>query len=357
MRKYKLVILQAIVAIILLCTSVYAGINVNLSFRVTSRKLEPGEEFKVRLTLNEIYLTEGNSGITDIEGYINYNEDVIEPLTGKSITTVDGKVVIGDQKLDLQDVTGKDVSQISYSSEGVVTFNGTPATGNDSKIMIGLKEPITETTQILEVTFKVKENAKPGNVEDAVEYSLFEVSGGEEITDQVTQVISIEVLEAEGVSNNVVDTNNNVVNNTVKNEVTNNTVKNETVKNETKNEVVNNTTKNEVANNTVKNETVKNETKNEVVNNTTKNETVKNTVNNTVNNTTNNTVNNTVNNTANKTNNTTNKTNTTNNTVDNTVASSTLPKTGASLVIVPIMGVIVIAYIAYNRYMKYKEVD
>ena len=212
MRKYKLVILQAIVAIILLCTSVYAGINVNLSFRVTSRKLEPGEEFKVRLTLNEIYLTEGNKGITDIEGYINYNKDVIEPLTAKAITTVDGKVVIGDQKLDLQDVTGKDISQMSYSTEGVVTFNGSPATDNDSKIMIGLKEPITETTQILEVTFKVKENAKTGNVEDAVEYSLFEVSGGEEITDQVTQVISIEVLEAEGATNNTVDEDENVVN-------------------------------------------------------------------------------------------------------------------------------------------------
>ena len=347
MRKYKLVILQAIVAIILLCTSVYAGINVNLSFRVTSRKLEPGEEFKVRLTLNEIYLTEGNEGITDIEGYINYNKDVIETLTAKSITTVDGKVVIGDQKLDLQDVTGKDVSQISYSSEGVVTFNGAPASGNDSKIMIGLKQPITETTQILEVTFKVKENAKPGNVDDAVEYSMFEVSGGEEITDQVTQIISIEVLENEDVSNNTVDDG---VNNTPKNEVPKNEPKNEIPKNEPKNEVPKNEPKNEVPKNEPKNEVPKNEPKNEVPKNESKNEVPKNEPKN-------NTVNNTVNNTANTTNNTTNKTNTTNNTVDNTVASSTLPKTGASLVIVPIMGVIVIAYIAYNRYMKYKEVD
>ena len=97
MRKYKLIILEAIVAIILLCTSVYAAINVNLSFRVTNRELNPGEEFKVRLTLNQIEL-ENNKGITDIEGYINYNDDVIEEITAESITkNADGKVVIAFQ--------------------------------------------------------------------------------------------------------------------------------------------------------------------------------------------------------------------------------------------------------------------
>ena len=54
MRKCKLIILEAIVAIVLLCTSVYAAVNVNLSFSVTTRKLNPGDEFRVRLTLNNI---------------------------------------------------------------------------------------------------------------------------------------------------------------------------------------------------------------------------------------------------------------------------------------------------------------
>ena len=307
MRKYKLIILEAIVAMILLCTSVYAAINVNLSFRVTNRELNPGEEFKVRLTLNQIEL-ENNKGITDIEGYINYNDDVIEEITAESITkNADGKVVVGEPALDFEDLTDLDPDKISSNLEGVVVFNGKPASGNDSKIIIGLKEPITTATQILEVTFKVKKDAKPGVVEDAVEYKLFEVAAGEEKTETISQVIPVTVL---GESDETDNTVNNTTNNTVKNEV----------KNEIKNEV-----KNEV----------KNQVKNEVKNNTTKN---------TVNNTAKNTV----------TNSNTNKTNTN---VDNTVASSTLPKTGASILIVPIAVLIVVAYVAYNRYMKYKDVD
>ena len=319
MRKYKLIILEAIVAMILLCTSVYAAINVNLSFRVTNRELKPGEEFKVRLTLNQIEL-ENNKGITDIEGYINYNDDVIEEITAESITkNADGKVVIGEQVLDFEDLTDLDPDKISSNLEGVVVFNGKPASGNDSKVIIGLKEPITTATQVLEVTFKIKEDAKPGVVEDAVEYKLFEVAAGEEKTETISQVIPVTVL---GESDETDNTVNNTTNNTVKNEV-----KNE-IKNEVKNEV-----KNQVKNE-VKNE-VKNQVKNEVKYNTTKN-TVKNTAKNTV------------------TNSNTNKTNTN---VDNTVASSTLPKTGASIIIVPIAGLIVVAYVAYNRYMKYKDVD
>ena len=156
MRKYKLIILEAIVAMILLCTSVYAAINVNLSFRVTNRELNPGEEFKVRLTLNQIEL-ENNKGITDIEGYINYNDDVIEEITAESITkNADGKVVIGEQVLDFEDLTNIDPDKMSSNLEGVVVFNGKPASGNDSKVIIGLKEPITTATQVLEVTFKIK---------------------------------------------------------------------------------------------------------------------------------------------------------------------------------------------------------
>ena len=295
MRKYKLIILEAIVAMILLCTSVYAAINVNLSFRVTNRELNPGEEFKVRLTLNQIEL-ENNKGITDIEGYINYNDDVIEEITAESITkNADGKVVIGEQVLDFEDLTNIDPDKMSSNLEGVVVFNGKPASGNDSKVIIGLKEPITTATQVLEVTFKIKEDAKPGVVEDAVEYKLFEVAAGEEKTDTISQVIPVTVL---GESDEAGNTVNNTTNNTVKNEV----------KNQVKNEVKNNTTKNTV------------------------NNTAKNTV----------------------TNSNTNKTNTN---VDNTVASSTLPKTGASIIIVPIAGLIVVAYVAYNRYMKYKDVD
>ena len=157
MRKCKLIILEAIVAIVLLCTSVYAAVNVNLSFSVTSRKLNPGDEFRVRLTLNNIKLEDSN-GITDIEGYINYNKDVIEPVTADSIKKNDaGKVVIGNQELDFEDVTDADPSSISSSVDGVVVFNGKPASGNDSKILIGLKEPITESTVVLDVIFKVKE--------------------------------------------------------------------------------------------------------------------------------------------------------------------------------------------------------
>ena len=342
MRKCKLIILEAIVAIILLCTRVYAAINVNLSFRVTNRELKPGEEFKIRLTLNNIKL-DNNSGITDIEGYINYNENVIEKVTAASITkNDDGKVVVGDQILDFEDLTNLDPNEMSSSLEGIVAFNGNPASGNDSKIIIGLKEPITESTQVLEVTFKVKEDAVPGQVDDAVEYSLFEVAAGEEKTDTISQVIPITVLGT--TTENTVD---NTVNNTVENK-TNNTVNN-TVENKVNN-TVNNTVENKV-NNTVNN-AVENKVNNAV------NNTVKNTVNNKVNNTVNNTTKNTVNNTTNKVNNTTNNSvKSTNNGVDNTVASSTLPKTGASMIIVPIAGLIVVAYIAYNRYMKYKEVD
>ena len=52
--------------------------------------------------------------------------------------------------------------------------------------------------------------------------------------------------------------------------------------------------------------------------------------------------------------NTNKNSNTNTNKTDNSVAGTVLPATGAKVIIIPAIILIVLAYVSYNKYMKYK---
>lgn len=312
-KKNKLILVQTLVAIVvLLCTSVYAAISVKLELTTSDTKLNPGDEVTVKLSIKDIAVSD--EGVTNIDGYINYDENIIEPITVDSIVRdSDVRVTVGNDKLSIEDLTGATSVNTGDNTTGIV-FNGTPATDNDCRLLIGVVTPLTEDTDLLTIKFKIKENSTIGEFENAIRYDMFVITAGKEKTPAISEAITLTVEKVNSGDNN---DNENKTENEVKNEVENK------VENEVKNEV-------------------KNETKNEV--------------NNTADDNKNNTVNNTANNTANNTVNNTNKTNNTSNTIDNTVSGTTLPKTGARMLIIPIIAAIILAYVSYNRYIKYKNI-
>ena len=140
-KKAKLILFEVLLLVILLCTSVYATIKVTLHFSINTdrKKLTPGQSFVITLSFKDVAL-EGNSGITDLEGYINYDKSVIEPLTSESfIKNENGTITIGGEEYKFEDLTNANESQIDGSSDGVISFNSNPKAPNDTKIIIGTK--------------------------------------------------------------------------------------------------------------------------------------------------------------------------------------------------------------------------
>ena len=83
-KKNKLILIQTLIAIvILITTTVYAAISVKLELSVSNSKLAPGDEVTVKLSIKDIQVSD--EGITNIDGYINYDKNIIEPLTVNSI--------------------------------------------------------------------------------------------------------------------------------------------------------------------------------------------------------------------------------------------------------------------------------
>lgn len=316
-KKNKLILIQTLIAIvILITTTVYAAISVKLELSVSNSKLAPGDEVTVKLSIKDIQVSD--EGITNIDGYINYDKNIIEPLTVNSIVRdSDGRVTIGNNKLSVEDLTGATSVNTGDNTTGIV-FNGKPASNNDCRLLIGLATPIKEDTDLITIKFKIKQNATLGEFENAIKYDMFVITAGEEKTPAISEAVTLTVDKVTNPKpeNNVENETKNEVENEIKNEV-----KNE-IKNETKNEV-----KNEV----------KNETKNNVSNKPNSNTSVNNTSKNTSNNTSNTNKNNVVNNT---------------NKVDNSALVGKLPKAGSRIMILPIVAVIILAYISYNRYMN-----
>ena len=298
MKKNKLIFLQLIIAFTLICTSVYAAVDTTIAVSTDSTTLHKGDEFTVTLALEKV---DSSKKVESVEGYINYNKDILETITVDSIEkTDDGTVKIGDEELPVEDLTNKE--EVS-SSDAYVAFNGSPSSGNDVKIVIDFKNGISSNTDLLKIKFKVKSDAKLGTVTNAISYEMFQITAGAETSSDITKNINLTVVDT------TVDSGNEVENETEnKANNTNNAVNNVNKANNTNN--TNNTNK---ANNT---------------NNTNK---------------------------ANNTNNT-NKANNTNNNTDNTVAGTTIPAAGSKVVILPTILLIVLAYISYNKYMKYKDI-
>lgn len=309
MKKTKLILLQLFIAFVLISTSVYATVTTTIALSVNEATAFRGDTVDVTLSLKDV---EEDKKIQSVAGYINYDENVIEALTVDSIKkSNENKVTIGNETLNVEDLTNVNVNEIPTTS-AYVAFNGNPTTENDSRIVIDFQDGITEDTDLLTIKFKVKETATIGEVEKAISYSMFVVTAGSEESEEITKDIKLTVKAA-----------------TAGNDDSNNT------NNENKNENKNVNTNNNANNNTNKNTNTNTNT------NTNKN------VNKNTNTNTNTNTNKNVNNNTNSN---------TNNTADNTVSSVTIPAAGAKVILIPAIILIVLAYVSYNRYMKYKNI-
>lgn len=306
MKKNKLILLQLVIAFTLICTSVYAAVSATIGVSVDKSTIERGETVAVKLSLKDVDETQK---VTSVEGYINYNKDVIEPITVDSIEKdEENNVKIGNETLVVEDLTNASKDDIS-SSSAYIGFNGDPESDNDSKIVIDFNNGITEDTDLITIKFKVKSDATIGEIEDAISYSMFVITTGSEQSEEITKNINLtvkKVAEAPGDG----DEENNATDGDKDNNITNNDKDNNTADDDDKNES-------------------KNENKNE--NKNTNTNTNKNT-------------NKNVNNNSNT------------NTKDNTVAGTKIPAAGAKVIVFPAIILIVLAYVSYNKYMKMKDI-
>ena len=292
MKKKMVILLQIMIAIVLVGTSVYGAVNATIDLKVSKDTIKRGEEITVTLSLKDV-----DSNVKSVSGYVNYNKDIIEELTVDSIVKgADNTVKIGNETLTVEDLTNKTVDQMPDTS-AYIGFNAAPTSGNDTRIVIDFRNGISENTDLITIKFKVKSNATLGEIEKAIEYKMFVIAAGTEKSEEISKDVKLTISE-DGSSNGNQDGNN--VQNVNQNQNT-----------------ATNTNTNKTPDN--KNTAVKNNTTN-----------TKNTS-------------------------TAGSSQKTNNTVDNTLASVGLPATGARAIIIPAIILILCAYISYNRYMKYKQ--
>ena len=184
MKKNKLILLQLLIAFVLISTSVYAAVTTTISLSIAEATAARGEKVEVKLSLKDV---DESNKIQSITGYINYDENVIKPITVDNIKQGEGNTVtIGNEVLKVEDLTNADVNKIPTSTS-YVAFNGEPTSGNDSRIVIDFKDGITEDTELLTVEFEVKEDATIGEVEKAISYSMFVTTADSAESAEMTQ--------------------------------------------------------------------------------------------------------------------------------------------------------------------------
>ena len=344
----------SLLIIMLLCSSVYAAFDADFQLAYNKKEVKAGDTITV--TLKVLNITGTDKGVENIEGYINVDENIIEPVTSKCIKTDEnGKVEIGDMKLDLQDITNATASDTVQ--ENGVTFNSKPLSGNDAKFIIDLPTPIKTDTDTLVMNFKVKSNASVGTISKAIKYDMLVMYSGEEKTVSASGSLDITVEKSEEPTHE-----HKWVEDKSKSKAATCTEDGYTyyvcsVCNETKTETIKATGHKFGDWKITKEATTTSEGSKErtcSICGTKETQAIAKLTDNNKNNNAGNT-NNTANNTAN--NNTTNSQNIINSsTKDKTTANKTLPAAGARRIIIPALMLIAIAYACYNKYMKYKGI-
>ena len=365
MRKLKLVFLQTLIAISLISTSVFAAVTATIDVTASNTTVKTGDTITVTLSAKNV----NNQKIESIEGYINYNKDVIEPIDFNSIKkNSDGKTVtIGTETLPVENLT--DMGTNIPETAAYVAFNGNPASDNDSKIVIDFAKGLRADADLLKIDFKIKSDARLGSIQDAISYSMFIITAGSETSTAITKNISLNVS-----SNNTEPTPSPIPSPTPSRvptpSPTPSTKTLSSISITTKPTKTNYTegekfdTKGMVIKATYSDGTVKTITNYEVIPSgslTTGDNTV--TIRYTENGETKE-VGQTIKVSAAKNNNTTNNNTANNNTVkntntntDGTVASGKkIPATGAKIIIIPLLILVVLAYISYNKYSSYKDI-
>lgn len=351
MKKNKLILLQLFIAFTLICTSVYAAVDTTISVSASSTDIKKGEEITVTLALDKV---DADKKVESVEGYINYNKDILEKVTVDNIEkTSDNTVKIGDEELPVEDLTDK--TEVT-NSDAYVAFNGSPSSGNDIKLVVDFKNGITKDTDLLKIKFKVKADAKLGTVTNAISYDMFQITAGNETGGDITKNINLTVVSEEETPDP--EHEHKWKENTSKNKAA--TCTEEGYKffecteegcTETKKETVKATGHKYGSWKVTKEPTTKAEGEKQrecsVCKNVEKEKIAKKTDDKNTNKNTN----------TNNTNKNTNKANTNSNTnKDNTVAGTKIPQTGSKVFVVPAIVLIVLAYVSYNKYMKYKDI-
>ena len=305
MKKSKLIILQLFIASVLICTSVYAAVSTTIGLSVSNTSVKRGDKVTVTLSLKDV---DSSKKVTSIDGYINYNTNIFETINVDSIQKdSDGTVQIGNEKLKVEDVTNATVEDLP-SSSAYIAFNGAPLSDeNNTRIVIDFSSGINANTDLLKIDFKVKSDASIGEIKNAITYSNFHITAGSEVV-QVTENISLNIQQSGNTQNPDPDEN----------------------KNENKNENINENNNQTENQNEDKNEN-KNDSKNENKN-----------TNQNINKNTNKNINNT--------------TNISNRNINDNRASGILPATGAKVIILPAIALIILACVCYNKYIKYKDI-
>ncbi len=306
--KKRQVVISVVIMLMLLCTSVYATISGNISLTSSAKdSISAGDEFTVTLSLNNI---DGNSGVTSISGYINVNENIFEKLTVDSIVTnSEGKVEINSN--NVLDVYDSDDEEASSADTGI-TFNSNPVSGNgDYRLVIDLENALTSDTDLVTITFKVKDNIAEGNYEDAISYTLFKIySGTTDKADVISQSLNVNIGN-EVIPDDPDDNPENVPDNRPENNVDNNIDEGNNINNN-----INDNNSNNIQddnNNDDKNNS------NPIDNNQGQDGLG------------------------------------TNNREDNTIAPGRLPNTGYKIIILPIIVLLVAGFIFYKKYDKYSK--
>ena len=306
--KKRQVVISVVIMLMLLCTSVYATISGNISLTSSAKdSISAGDEFTVTLSLNNI---KGNSGVTSISGYINVNENIFEKLTVDSIVTnSEGKVEINSN--NVLDVYDSDDEEASSADTGI-TFNSNPVSGNgDYRLVIDLENALTSDTDLVTITFKVKDNIAEGNYEDAISYTLFKIySGTTDKADVISQSLNVNIGN-EVIPDDPDNNPENVPDNRPENNVDNNIDEGNNINNN-----INDNNSNNIQddnNNDDKNNS------NPIDNNQGQDGLG------------------------------------TNNGEDNTIAPGRLPNTGYKIIILPIIVLLVAGFIFYKKYDKYSK--
>jgi len=129
MKKVITSLIIFILAISIVST-IYAAITANVSLIVSNDKVKPGNTFSVKINAKDI--NAGTDGLRGVQLKVNYDKNVLETLTSDSIKGYSG-----------------------------LTANYNESAKGNILLAIGMGQTgITEDSDFVEVTFKVKENAE-----------------------------------------------------------------------------------------------------------------------------------------------------------------------------------------------------
>lgn len=190
--KRKLLIVYVFVAFVLLCTNVYAALTMDLSLVPESEKVKQGSDLVIAVKLNNV-----SAPIASIEGYINVDENVLEPISSDMIKGDTIEVKSNGTKVSSLDYK---FNPTSADADYDVIFNTNKSAieNNDCFFIMDLRKNIQGNCDIMTLNFKVKEDATVSQATQAVKFKVSSAVSAADTKDKVTDLsanLSFEVLD------------------------------------------------------------------------------------------------------------------------------------------------------------------